>query len=465
MIDVLVIDDEADIRTLICDVLGDEGHTTRSAADSAACAAALAERAPDLLLLDVWLQGSEKDGLQILKDVRRSHPDLPVVMISGHGTIEMAVAAIRDGAYDFIEKPFKIDRLLLVVERAAETLALRRENRSLRWRANQVSALDGGSAAMQKLRGAIERAAPTNSRILVTGPVGAGKEVICRVTHRLSPRADKPFVIAALGGGAPDALARRLFGWSGRPGLFEEADGGVLVLDAIEEAPADIQAALVRVLQENRIRRVDDETAIAIDVRVMACATRDLKAAIAAGAFREDLYYRLNVVAIEAPPLRERAEDLPVLAERFLADAAEEKGVPARTLAADALAALQGYSWPGNVRQLKNVVDWLMTMSAARAEAIIRADALPPEISRVAPAVLRGDWSAEVMEMPLRDAREAFERAYLETQIFRFRGNISRTAQHVGMERSALHRKLKALGVGATEAKADGGADGTEEGA
>ena len=454
MADILIVDDEADIRTLIGDVLGDEGHQTRAVGDSDACAAALRDRKPDLVLLDVWLQGSARDGLQILKDIRRDAPDLPIVMISGHGTIEMAVAAIRDGAYEFIEKPFKIDRLLLVVERAIEAATLRRENAALRWRANAVEDFDGASPAIQKLRAAIEKAAPTNSRLMIRGPIGAGKAVAARLAHRRSARADGPFVICPLSGGAPDEIERELFGVAdgpsgAKPGAFERADGGTLVLDGIEDAPETVQNALVRTLHENAIRRAGSDMRIAVDVRVVTCAGDRVEAAIAAGGLREDLFYRLNVVDLEVPSLADRAPDIPVLADSFLAAAASETNGRARRFAADAMAALQAYPWPGNVRQLKNVVDWLTTMSAASGDDVIRADALPPELSERAPTILRGDWSAEVMDMQLRDAREAFEKAYLETQIFRFRGNISRTAQHVGMERSALHRKLKSLGVGA----------------
>ncbi|MEM6490495.1 MAG: sigma-54 dependent transcriptional regulator [Pseudomonadota bacterium] len=453
MPEILIVDDEADIRTLISDVLQDEGFTTRAVGDSDACATALREKRPDLLLLDVWLQGSARDGLQILKDVRRDAPDLPVVMISGHGTIEMAVAAIRDGAYEFIEKPFKIDRLLLVVGRAIEAAALRRENATLRWRANAVEDFDGSSPAIQKLRSAVEKSAPTNSRLMIRGPIGAGKAVACRLAHRLSHRANGPIVICPLGGAAPADVERDLFGVAdgpagSQPGAFERADGGTLVLDAIEDAPPAAQAGLVRALHENAVRRVGSDEAVAVDVRVMTCAGDRVEGAIAAGSLREDLFYRLNVVSLDVPGLAERSPDVPVLAEKFLVAAALESGGRPKRFAADALAALQAYPWPGNVRQLKNVVDWLTTMSQASGDDIIRAEALPPELSERAPTILRGDWSAEVMDMPLRDAREAFERAYLETQIFRFRGNISRTAQHVGMERSALHRKLKSLGVG-----------------
>lgn len=451
--DILIVDDEADIRMLIAGILKDEGYETRDAGNSAQALSAIRARQPSLVILDIWLQGSELDGIEILKVIRRELPELPVVMISGHGNIETAVTAIKIGAYDFIEKPFKSDRLLLIVERAIEAARLRRENHELRLRAGGEVDLIGSSYAAAQLRQQIDKVAPTGSRVLITGPAGAGKEVVARMLHERSRRANGPFVALNCATMRPDRLEIELFGIEAsgdeprKIGTFEQAHGGTLLLDEVADMPLETQGKIVRVLQEQTFERVGGGSRVEVDVRVVASSNRDLAAEIATGRFREDLFYRLSVVPIRVPPLRDRREDIPLLARHFMARSAEAAGLTAREFGEDALAALQSHEWPGNVRQLRNAVDWLLIMAPGEARDPIRADMLPAEIGAIAPSVVKWDKGSEIMSLPLRDAREVFEREYLLAQVTRFGGNISRTAAFVGMERSALHRKLKMLGV------------------
>jgi two-component system nitrogen regulation response regulator NtrX len=451
--DILIVDDEADIRMLIAGFLKDEGYGTREAGSSAQALSAIRTRQPSLVILDIWLQGSELDGIEILRIIRRELPALPVVMISGHGNIETAVNAIKIGAYDFIEKPFKSDRLLLIVERAIEAARLRRENQELRLRAGGDVELIGSSHAVAQLRQQIDRVAPTGSRVLITGPAGAGKEVVARLLHDRSRRAGGPFVALNCATMRPDRLEIELFGTEAggdeprKIGTFEQAHGGTLLLDEVGDMPLETQGKIVRVLQEQTFERVGGSNRVEVDVRVVASSNRDLSGEIAGGRFREDLFYRLSVVPIRVPPLRERREDIPLLARHFMARSAEAAGLTRRDYGEDALAALQSYEWPGNVRQLRNVVDWLLIMAPGEQREAIRADMLPAEIGAIAPTVVKWDKGGEIMSLPLRDAREVFEREYLLAQVTRFGGNISRTAAFVGMERSALHRKLKTLGV------------------
>ncbi len=452
--DILIVDDEADIRMLIAGVLKDEGYATRDAADSGEALAAIQARQPTLVVLDIWLQGSELDGIGILRQLQAEMPSVPVVMISGHGTIETAVEAIKIGAYDFIEKPFKSGRLLLVVARAIEAAQLRRENAELRLRAGGELDLVGASPAINQLRQQIERVAPTGSRVLITGAPGSGKEVVGRLLHARSRRAAGPFVPVNCATMRPDRLEIELFGCEasndGVPrkiGTFERAHGGTLFLDEVADMPLETQGKIVRALQEQTFERVGGSRRVEVDVRVVASSNRELSSEIAAGRFREDLFYRLNVVPIRVPALRERREDIPLLARHFVQRGAEAARIAARDFGEDALAALQAYTWPGNVRQLRNVVDWLLIMAPGEISEPVRADMLPNEITAIAPSVVKWDKGSEIMTLPLRDAREVFEREYLLAQVTRFGGNISRTAAFVGMERSALHRKLKSLGV------------------
>lgn len=463
--DILIVDDEPDIRALIEGILSDEGYDTRVAQNSDTALAAFRARRPSLVILDIWLQNSRLDGLGILEAMQREEPQVPVVMISGHGTIETAVQAIQQGAYDFIEKPFKSDRLILIAERALEAARLKREVSELKLRAGPETELLGTSSLISQLRGAIDRVAPTGSRVLISGPAGAGKEVAARMIHARSRRSNEPFVALNCATLNPGRFEEELFGVEAaadgqgaprRAGVLERAHGGTLLLDEVADMPLETQGKIVRALQEQGFERVGGATRVKVDVRVLATTNRDLAAEIAAGRFREDLYYRLAVVPLRVPSLRERREDVPVLARHFMARSAESSGVPARELSEDVLAAMQAYDWPGNVRQLRNLVDWLLIMAPGGPGEPIRPEMLPPEVGSAAPAALKLDRSSEIMTLPLREARELFERQYLEAQLLRFGGNISRTANFVGMERSALHRKLKFLGVQAEDRAAPG---------
>lgn len=454
--DILIVDDEPDIRLLIDALLRDEGYDTRQAADSDAAIAAFRSRRPSLVLLDVWLQGSRLDGLGILQSLHSEEPQVPVVMISGHGTIETAVQAIQQGAYDFIEKPFQSDRLLLVMRRALEAAALARENAELRLRAGPEASLTGESSAIALLRAGVEKVAPTGSRVLISGPAGSGKEVAARMIHARSRRTDGPFIVLNCATLNPGRFEEALFGTEAGPdplvqprrtGVLERAHGGTLLLDEVSDMPLETQGKIVRALQDQTFERVGGMSRVKVDVRVIATSNKDLHTEIGAGRFREDLFYRLAVVPLRTPALRDRREDIPALARLFMQRSAETSGMPARELTADALTALQAYDWPGNVRQLRNLIDWLLIMVPGGPSDPIRADMLPPEIGSNAPALLAIDPAADIMSLPLRDARDLFETQYLQAQLLRFGGNISRTAQFVGMERSALHRKLKQLGV------------------
>lgn len=450
--EILIVDDERDIRSLTAEILQDEGFETREAKDSTSALDAVQDRQPGLVLLDIWLQGSKLDGIGILKEIKSQYPDLPVLIMSGHGSVETAVQAIKFGAYDFIEKPFTADRLLLLIERATEAAQLRRENAELRMRAGTSLDLLGHSGAIRDVRQAVDRAAPTNSRIIISGPPGAGKEVIARLVHAHSRRAEGPFCVVNCAAMHPDRMETELFGTEGdggsgrRVGMFERAHQGTLLLDEIGDMPLETQGKIVRVLQEQIFERVGGNIQVQVDVRVIASTTKDLTAEINAGNLREDLYYRLNVVPIHIPALIDRRDDIPVLAHHFMSIAAGASGQPLRDFTDDALAALQTYGWPGNVRELRNVIERLLIMAPGDAAQPITGTMLPPEIMGNAPSV-DVERNAEIMSLPLRDAREMFEREYLLAQVERFGGNISQTAHFVGMERSALHRKLKSLGV------------------
>lgn len=443
--DILIVDDQDDIRLLIGGLLNDEGHVTREAPNAQTALAMIAEKAPDMVVLDIWLENSEMDGIELLKKLTKSHPDMPVIMISGHGNIETAVSAIQIGAYDFIEKPFKADRLLVLVGRALEAARLRRENRELRLKTTGHAAdLQGASQLMTQVRQTVERVAPTNSRVLLTGEPGIGKDVAARMLHRLSKRADKNYVVLNCAIMAPERIEQELFGTGTQKGIFDRAHGGTLFLDEVADMPIETQAKIVRVLQDQYFSRIGSSERIEIDIRVVAATNQDLPTLINQGKFRQDLYYRLNVVPIEMPALRDRLEDIPQLANHFMREAATGANMPAREFADDAMALMQSYDWPGNVRQLRNMIEWLLIMTP---EGKISADMLPPDLKKQAVDLIRGKDGVELMSKPLREAREIFEREYLLSQVNRFGGNISRTALFIGMERSALHRKLKLLGI------------------
>jgi two-component system nitrogen regulation response regulator NtrX len=467
--DILIVDDERDICTLIAGILEDEGHTARRAHNSTEAIDAVRQRRPALVILDVWLQGSELDGLQLLEVIRREDPPIPVVMISGHGTIDTAVSAIKTGAYDFIEKPFKADRLLLVVDRAIEADKLKRENASLRRRAGGDVTFVGSSPSAASVRTQIERVAPTGSRVLIVGASGAGKETMARLIHQSSKRIDGPFVVVNCSTLPAERLDIELFGTEGETegdtlrvsGAFEMAHGGTLLLKEVGDLPLPLQSRLARVLQEQSFARDGGKTRVEVDVRVLAATARNLQDEIVSGQFREELYHRLNVVSLRVPPLSERREDIPDLAADLLRRVADATGLPSRTIGEDTLAALQGHDWPGNVRQLRNVIERLLILAPADGGPI-RADVLPSDVSEDAPSVLRWEKGGEIMQLPLRDAREVFEREYLLAQVTRFGGNISRTATFVGMERSALHRKLKSLGLHGSAPDERNGSDAAE---
>ena len=461
-LDILIVDDEADIRDLVAGVLADEGFETRVAADADGALAALAERRPSLVILDVWLQGSSMDGIELLDAMKSRDPALPVVVISGHGNLDTAVAAIKRGAYDYIEKPFQAEQLLLVVRRATETERLRREYEALKERVGYDVELTGTSPQINQVRATLRRVAATGSRVLITGPAGSGKEVAARLLHQWSPRSEAPFVVVSAARMTPERVEEALFGIeeSGgavRAGLLEEAHGGTLFLDDVADMPLNTQARILRVLTEQVFQRVGGSRWVRVDVRVISATSRDLSAEIAAGRFREDLYYRLNVVPVRLPPLSERREDVSELARYFLARFAGERRMPTPVMSDDALAALQTYDWPGNVRQLRNVIERTMILAPADRMAQIDIDMLPQEVTAEPARLVPGQAVRSIMGTPLREAREAFEREYLRAQIRRFSGNISRTAAFIGMERSALHRKLKALGLADEPAGEDEG--------
>ncbi|MBA4224012.1 sigma-54 dependent transcriptional regulator [Bosea sp. (in: a-proteobacteria)] len=452
--DILVVDDEVDIRELVAGLLEDEGYRTRKAGSADEALAAIAARRPNLVFLDIWLQGSRLDGLQVLELIKESHPDLAVVMISGHGNIETAVSAIKSGAYDFIEKPFKADRLVLVAERALEASRLRREVRELKTRSVQASRIVGRSTAVNQLRQTLERVAPTNARVLITGEPGCGKELTARTLHDASTRSAGPFVVINAATITPETMEEELFGIEGgdgrsrRVGALEEAHGGTLYIDEIGDMPRETQNRILRVLVDQNFQRVGGATRVHVDVRIISSSSRDLAKLIADGLLREDLYHRLGVVPIRVPALSERREDVPELIEFFMDQISIASGLPKRRIGGDAMAILQSHEWPGNVRELRNNVERLMILTKGDPGAEITVDMLPAEVGAMVPTTPSGSGGEKLMSLPLRDAREIFEREYLMAQIARFSGNISRTAEFIGMERSALHRKLKSLGVG-----------------
>jgi two-component system nitrogen regulation response regulator NtrX len=451
--DILIVDDERDIRELVAGILDDEGHGTRTARDADDALAQIAQRRPSLVLLDIWLQGSRLDGLELLAAIKADHPDLPVVMISGHGNIETAVAAIKEGAYDYIEKPFKADRLVLVAARALEAQAMRREIKDLKQRSVINDRLIGTSSVMNHLRGTIERIAPTNSRVMISGPSGAGKELAARSIHVLSGRAQGPFIVINAASITPDTMESELFGVEAQDGkgrkvgALEEAHGGTLFIDEIADMPRETQSRILRVLVDQNFARVGGTTRVHVDVRVISSTSRDLEGEIRSGRFREDLFHRLSVVPLRVPSLAERREDIPELVEHFLDQISSATGLPKRQISDDAMAVLQTHDWPGNVRQLRNNVERVMILTGGDPNAVVTSEMLPPEIGSMLPAMPNGVGAEHIMALPLREARELFEREYLGAQISRFGGNISRTAEFVGMERSALHRKLKTLGI------------------
>ncbi|MEQ1718739.1 MAG: sigma-54 dependent transcriptional regulator [Hyphomicrobium sp.] len=450
--DILVVDDEADIRDLVSGILEDEGHRTRLARDSDEALKAIEDRRPHLVILDIWLQGSRLDGLEVLSVMKRAYPDLPVVIISGHGNIETAVTAIKRGAYDYIEKPFKSDRLVLVTLRALEASQLKREVKELKERSVVSADMIGKSPAINQLKNQIDRVAPTNSRILIRGSSGTGKELAARVIHQKSQRADGPFVVLNAAAMAPDRVEEELFGTEDRTGgprkvgALEEAHTGTLYIDEVADMPMETQGKVLRVLVEQKFMRLGGAQKVSVDTRIVSSTSREIEREIEEGRFRQDLFHRLNVVPLRVPSLAERREDIPELIAYFVTQVAQASGLAPRQIGEDAVAVLQAHDWPGNVRELRNNIERLMILAGGEPNTIITADMLPEEIGSNVPLPVNGG-AEHLMSLPLREAREIFEREYLIAQINRFGGNISRTAEFVGMERSALHRKLRALGV------------------
>jgi len=451
--DILIVDDEMDIREIVSGILSDEGHGTRTAKNSDEALTAVRARRPSLVFLDIWLQGSKLDGLQVLEVLKQENPTLPVVMISGHGNIETAVSAIKLGAYDFIEKPFKADRLVLIAERALENSRLKREVSDLRTRGAGANKMVGKSTSVNQLRQVIDRVAPANSRIMITGYAGSGKELTARMIHDASARANGPFIVINAAAITPEGMEHELFGTEGlngegrTVGKLEEAHGGTLYIDEIADMPKETQGKILRVLVEQNFTRVGGATRVNVDVRIISSSARDLALLITEGAFREDLFHRLSVVPIRVPSLSERRDDIPELIEFFMDQITTAAGLPKRRIADDAMAILQSHDWPGNIRQLRNNVERLMILAAGDPETEITADMLPSEVGALVPATPTGAGGEKLMSLPLREAREVFEREYLMAQVSRFGNNISRTAEFIGMERSALHRKLKSLGI------------------
>lgn len=451
--DILVVDDETDIRELVAGILEDEGYSTRRAGSADEALAAIQARRPNLVFLDIWLQGSRLDGLQVLDMIKESDPELPVVMISGHGNIETAVSAIRRGAYDFIEKPFKADRLVLVADRALEASRLKREVKELKTRSVQASRIVGRSTAANQLRTTLERVAPTNARVMITGDPGTGKELAARTLHALSSRASGPFVVINSATITPESMEEELFGIEAvegrlrRVGALEEAHSGTLYLDEVADMPKETQGRILRVLIDQNFQRVGGTTRVHVDVRIVSSTCKDIVGEIAAGRFREELFHRLNVVPIRVPSLSERREDVPDLIDFFMEQLSVASGLPRRSIAGDAMAVLQSHEWPGNVRELRNNVERLMILTKGDPLSEVTTEMLPAEVGALVPATPTGSGGEKLMSLPLREAREIFEKEYLVAQIARFSGNISRTAEFIGMERSALHRKLKSLGV------------------
>ncbi len=458
--DVLVVDDEEDIRDLISDILADEGFKPRTAKDSASAFAAIEERVPAAVILDIWLQGSQMDGIGILESIKRKYANLPVIMISGHGNLETAISAIKLGAYDYIEKPFKEDKLLRLVKMAIEVTKLQQENADLKTKTGYDNQLVGKSSAIVGLAETILRVSPTESRVLISGQPGSGKAIAARMIHQRSKRSSAPYIVINIGSIARENLEVEIFGKEdnivdkargGKVGLLEKAHGGTLVIDEVGELPLNLQKTLLKILQNGYFERVGGTKKVPIDVRVIATTNQDLPAEIKKGNFSENLYNRLNVVSIKIPSLRERRDDIALLVKYFIKKSSRTLGVPARPVADDLVTALEIYDWPGNVRQLKNLVEWLLIMAKGGINDPLTAAMLPAEIVDRTANKDGLDVNVNMMGLPLRAAREMFEKQYLKAQLDRFNSNISKTAAFIGMERSAFHRKLKLLNISNSE--------------
>jgi len=465
-LDILIIDDEADIRDLISDILKDDGFLSRSAANSAQAFKAISEKLPNAIILDIWLQDSDLDGLGILEMVKKQYPLMPVIVISGHGTIETAVSAIKMGAYDYLEKPFTHDKLMIILKRACESAKLKRENIDLKSKVIDKTEFVGSATNATKLRSEIEKVAPTSGRVMINGAVGSGKELAARLIHKRSKRANGPFIVFSPIAMNATKIQQELFGeferqestslFDKRISVLEAANNGTLYIDDVGDLPLNAQNKLLKFLRDQIL--IKGTKSVKLDVRIVTSTTKDLQVEITHGRFRQDLYYRLNVVPLYVPMLAERKEDIPLLVKYFVKQLSKFSGLKEREFSDESIAALQAYNWPGNVRQLRNVIEWTLIMNppSSLSSDKIRSDMLPQEVINNSVNISKPDTNLDMMSMPLREAREVFERQYLTAQMNRFNSNISKTSTFVGMERSALHRKLKTLNIHAANGKLNG---------
>ena len=446
---ILIVDDEPDIRDTISAVLNDEGYETICASNAQEAQAIMYKELPSLIILDIWMRDSSMDGLSLLNWIKDSNPEIPILMISGHGTVEIAVNAIKAGAYDFIEKPFKSEKLIFMVSRALETSVLKKENAELKKQIRRPDMLVGKSSIINSIRQIIAKVSQTNSRILILGSSGSGKEACARTIHQESPRRNSSFIHV----NCSMISEEELFGYESKQninrkkiGLFEKANRGTLYLDEICDLSLELQSKIIHAVQQQLFKRIGGNYEISVDVRVISSSSKNIKQQIELGVLREDLYYRLGVVPIEMPDLKNHTQDIPDLVKYYMSSSSAVLNKPIRILSDDAIASLQRYNWPGNLNELRNIIDWLLIMVPDSSEGIISSDMLPPEINYVS---IDDNLNSinQFLSLNLKEAREKFEKEYLKMQIERFGGNISRTSTFIKMERSALHRKLKNLEI------------------
>ncbi|MDR1475150.1 MAG: sigma-54 dependent transcriptional regulator [Holosporales bacterium] len=457
--EILVVDDEQEVRALISDVLRDEGYTVKQASDGQSAVNVLNNSAPAVVLLDLWIGNNESAGMVILERIKEDYPYIPVIMISGHGTIDVAIDATRKGAHDFIEKPFVIDRLLLSVRRAVESYLLAEENFKLRKKVRQDNQLLGKSAEISQIKQTIKKVAGTNSRVFIIGPVGVETEAIAIETHNCSLRKNSPFILFNCANITSGVLEKELFGEENQNGeiivrgAFDAAENGTIFLEEVTELPTELQSKLVRVLQENYYKRANGRHAIDVNFRIISSTSSDVEELITQGKFRQDLYYRLGIVPIRVPPIKNRREDIEYMASFFLKNSKDFFGLPSKRISREALSLLTSYDWPGNVRQLRNVIEWMLIMSGENDKEEISIESLPPDIKLPQYSSASDVSMDKFINLSLKDARDRFEREYLIMQINRFLGNVSKAANFIEMERSALHRKLRSLGISREEAR------------
>ncbi len=451
-IEVLVIDDEADIRGLIEDILTEEKFIPRLAANSTQAFKILAEHAPSAIILDIWLHGSELDGLGILEIVKKRYPLMPVIVISGHGTIETAVTAIKLGAYDYLEKPFSHDKLVILLKRACEVAKLKRENLDLKSKILDKIELIGNSTLITKLKAEIEKLAANNSRILIEGGIGSGKELVARMIHKKSKRANAPFVLFNPVCMSAEKIIQEMFGPFEQDGVkrlssLEVANNGTFYIDEITNLPLAVQSKLLKFLQDQIFEQPCGKK-VKLDIRFIVATAKNLREAVENNKFLSDLYYRLNVANVKTPLLSDRKDDIPILVKYLVKQIARFWNFKEREFADETIALLQSYEWPGNIRQLRNMLEWIMIMNPAFSndDLVIRPHMIPQEVFTNS-ATMPQFNILDVLSLPLREAREVFERHYLWALLSLYNFNISRTAEAVGMERSALHRKLKTLNL------------------